>query len=153
MNHLFLNRLTPVDIGAPPPFTPINKLLLCGSGAHPSRGVTGAPGHIAAQAAIALLGEMWRLVGWSFNTPEYKVFYSIILRIMKQNYVPLYYKEEILHTSLLFTLYIQYLICLEPLWKSNNKRIWDDVQYILLKNKTPSKNILQNLPLVAESFA
>lgn len=58
MNQLFLNRPTPVDVGAPPPLTPINKLLLCGSGAHPGGGVTGAPGYIAAQAAITLLEEM-----------------------------------------------------------------------------------------------
>jgi hypothetical protein len=32
---------------------------------------------------------------------------------MRPNYVPLCYKQEILHTSLLFTLCIQYLICLE----------------------------------------
>ncbi|PSN53013.1 Pyridine nucleotide-disulfide oxidoreductase domain-containing protein 2 [Blattella germanica] len=33
----------------------IKNLLICGSGAHPGGGVMGAPGHIAAQAAIATL--------------------------------------------------------------------------------------------------
>jgi phytoene dehydrogenase-like protein len=32
---------------------PIAGLYLCGSGAHPDGGVTGAPGHNAAQAVIA----------------------------------------------------------------------------------------------------
>jgi phytoene dehydrogenase-like protein len=32
---------------------PIGGLYLCGSGAHPGGGVTGAPGHNAAQAVIA----------------------------------------------------------------------------------------------------
>ena len=32
---------------------PIAGLYLCGSGAHPGGGVTGAPGHNAAQAVIA----------------------------------------------------------------------------------------------------
>ena len=32
---------------------PIPGLYLCGSGAHPGGGVTGAPGHNAAQAVIA----------------------------------------------------------------------------------------------------
>ena len=33
--------------------TPVRGLYLCGSGAHPGGGVTGAPGHNAAQAVIA----------------------------------------------------------------------------------------------------
>ncbi|MGQ0558053.1 MAG: phytoene desaturase family protein [Sphingosinicella sp.] len=37
---------------------PLNGLYLCGSGAHPGGGVTGAPGHNAAQAVIA---DRWRL--------------------------------------------------------------------------------------------
>ena len=32
---------------------PVAGLYLCGSGAHPGGGVTGAPGHNAAQAVIA----------------------------------------------------------------------------------------------------
>jgi len=32
---------------------PIAGLYLCGAGAHPGGGVTGAPGHNAAQAVIA----------------------------------------------------------------------------------------------------
>lgn len=32
---------------------------------------------------------------------------------MRTNYVPLFYKEEMLHESLLFTVYIQYLRYLE----------------------------------------
>jgi phytoene dehydrogenase-like protein len=32
---------------------PLPGLYLCGSGAHPGGGVTGAPGHNAAQAVIA----------------------------------------------------------------------------------------------------
>src|ERR1700730_8515597 len=36
---------------------PIPGLYLCGSGAHPGGGVTGAPGHNAAQAVIADLGR------------------------------------------------------------------------------------------------
>ncbi|PNF33209.1 Pyridine nucleotide-disulfide oxidoreductase domain-containing protein 2 [Cryptotermes secundus] len=58
MDQLFLSRPVSGDIGPPAPFTPINKLLLCGSGAHPGGGVTGAPGYIAAQAGIALLLAM-----------------------------------------------------------------------------------------------
>ena len=36
---------------------PISRLYLCGAGAHPGGGVTGAPGHNAAQAVIADLGS------------------------------------------------------------------------------------------------
>jgi phytoene dehydrogenase-like protein len=32
--------------------TPVHNLYLCGSGAHPGGGVTGAPGHNAAQEII-----------------------------------------------------------------------------------------------------
>ena len=32
---------------------PIKNLYLCGSGSHPGGGVTGAPGHNAAQVVIA----------------------------------------------------------------------------------------------------
>jgi phytoene dehydrogenase-like protein len=32
---------------------PLQRLYLCGSGAHPGGGVTGAPGHNAAAAIIA----------------------------------------------------------------------------------------------------
>jgi phytoene dehydrogenase-like protein len=60
MDQLFLSRPVSGDIGPPAPFTPINKLLLCGSGAHPGGGVMGAPGYIAAQAGIAILLAMKR---------------------------------------------------------------------------------------------
>jgi phytoene dehydrogenase-like protein len=33
--------------------TPVKGLYLCGSGAHPGGGVTGAPGHNAARAILA----------------------------------------------------------------------------------------------------
>jgi phytoene dehydrogenase-like protein len=36
---------------------PLPGLYLCASGAHPSCGVTGAPGHNAAQAVIADLSR------------------------------------------------------------------------------------------------
>ncbi len=39
---------------------PIPGLYLCGSGAHPGGGVTGAPGHNAAQAVLADLGQKGR---------------------------------------------------------------------------------------------
>ena len=35
------------------------NLLICGSGAHPGGGVMGAPGRIAAQHAVQLLGAKW----------------------------------------------------------------------------------------------
>jgi phytoene dehydrogenase-like protein len=37
--------------------TPVTGLLLCGSGTHPGGGVTGIPGHNAAQVALRLLGR------------------------------------------------------------------------------------------------
>jgi phytoene dehydrogenase-like protein len=37
---------------------PIPGLYLCGSGAHPGGGVTGAPGHNAAQTVIADLAKL-----------------------------------------------------------------------------------------------
>ena len=40
---------------------PLKGLYLCGSGAHPGGGVTGAPGHNAARAVLADL--RWRLLG------------------------------------------------------------------------------------------
>ena len=36
----------------PSPHTPIPKLLMCGSGAHPGGGVMGAPGRLAALTAL-----------------------------------------------------------------------------------------------------
>lgn len=41
---------------------PVKGLYMCGAGAHPGGGVTGAPGHNAAQAILAdrsLLGRLW----------------------------------------------------------------------------------------------
>jgi hypothetical protein len=61
-------------------------------------------------------------------------------------------RRNITYKSLVRSLYsVSYM--LKTLWKSNNKRIKDDVQYILLTNKTPSQSILQYLPLLAKSFA
>ena len=40
--------------GSMPPYTPVPGLLLCGAGAHPGGGVMGAPGVLAARAAISM---------------------------------------------------------------------------------------------------
>jgi phytoene dehydrogenase-like protein len=40
--------------------SPVKGLYLCGSGTHPGGGVTGAPGHNAAQAVIADMKRRWR---------------------------------------------------------------------------------------------
>jgi len=40
--------------------TPIHGLYLCGAGAHPGGGVTGAPGHNAAKQALRDLKQGWR---------------------------------------------------------------------------------------------
>jgi phytoene dehydrogenase-like protein len=40
--------------------TPVEGLYLCGSGAHPGGGVSGAPGHNAAQRVLKDLGKRWR---------------------------------------------------------------------------------------------
>ncbi|MCW1429574.1 phytoene desaturase family protein [Novosphingobium sp. JCM 18896] len=40
---------------------PIKGLYLCGSGAHPGGGVTGAPGHNAARAILADRSRLWRM--------------------------------------------------------------------------------------------
>ncbi|KAG7164129.1 Pyridine nucleotide-disulfide oxidoreductase domain-containing protein 2-like [Homarus americanus] len=45
LDQLFISRPSPTQ---PSPFTPIDGLLLCGSGAHPGGGVMGAPGRLAA---------------------------------------------------------------------------------------------------------
>jgi phytoene dehydrogenase-like protein len=63
MDQLFLSRPVPGDVGPPSPFTPVNRLLLCGSGIHPGGGVMGAPGYIAAQAGITLLQTIRRKTG------------------------------------------------------------------------------------------
>jgi len=57
LDQLYLTRPT---AGSVSPGTPVTNLLLCGSGAHPGGGVMGAPGRIAAQAAIKKLGGRWR---------------------------------------------------------------------------------------------
>ena len=41
--------------------TPVKGLYLCGSGAHPGGGVTGAPGHNAAQAIVSDLKGRFRM--------------------------------------------------------------------------------------------
>lgn len=41
------------------PSTPVSGLFLCGSGAHPGGGVMGAPGRLAAEAAVQRLGGKW----------------------------------------------------------------------------------------------
>ena len=41
------------------PCTPVSGLFLCGSGAHPGGGVMGAPGRLAAEAAVQRLGGKW----------------------------------------------------------------------------------------------
>ncbi len=41
------------------PETPVDGLLLCGSGAHPGGGVMGAPGRLAAEKAVQKLGGKW----------------------------------------------------------------------------------------------
>ena len=47
-------------IGAADYRMPIRGLYLCGSGAHPGGGVTGAPGHNAAHAVLADRRKFWR---------------------------------------------------------------------------------------------
>lgn len=96
MDQLFLSRPVSGDIGPPAPFTPINKLL-CGSGAHPGGGVTGAPGYIAAQAGIALLLAMkskiwhWHCVLMGLKALQHKSnSLELLLWIMKPNYAPLF---------------------------------------------------------------
>lgn len=42
---------------------PIKGLYLCGSGAHPGGGVTGAPGHNAARAILSDRSRLWRVLG------------------------------------------------------------------------------------------
>ncbi|XP_046667325.1 pyridine nucleotide-disulfide oxidoreductase domain-containing protein 2-like [Homalodisca vitripennis] len=53
MDQIFLSR--PLASGSASPMTPVERLLLCGSGAHPGGGVTGAPGRLAALEAINML--------------------------------------------------------------------------------------------------
>jgi len=54
-DKLFLMRPTnSVDV-PPSPYTPVPNLFLCGSGAHPGGGVSGAPGKIAALEVIEYL--------------------------------------------------------------------------------------------------
>nr|XP_018904495.1 PREDICTED: pyridine nucleotide-disulfide oxidoreductase domain-containing protein 2-like [Bemisia tabaci] len=55
LDQLLLCR--PVSSGPASPYTPISKLLICGSGAHPGGGVTGAPGRLAAKEVIATAGR------------------------------------------------------------------------------------------------
>jgi phytoene dehydrogenase-like protein len=43
---------------------PIKGLYMCGAGSHPGGGVTGAPGHNAAQAILADRGLAKNLLGW-----------------------------------------------------------------------------------------
>lgn len=56
LNQYLFNRPLPHHTPSSP-FTPIPHLLLCGSGAHPGGGVSGAPGYIAAQMVSRLLGQ------------------------------------------------------------------------------------------------
>jgi phytoene dehydrogenase-like protein len=48
--------------------TPVNKLYLCGSGAHPGGGVMGAPGKNCAQILLSDLhmGKLGKRVPWKF---------------------------------------------------------------------------------------
>ena len=54
LDQLYLTRPTGESVS---PATPIPRLLLCGSGAHPGGGVMGAPGRLAATRAIQMLGK------------------------------------------------------------------------------------------------
>lgn len=49
LDQLFVSRPSPLQVG---PATPIRGLLLCGAAAHPGGGVMGAPGRLAALAAL-----------------------------------------------------------------------------------------------------
>lgn len=51
LNQLIFNR--PVTWNTFSPYTPVEGLLLCGSGAHPGGGVTGSPGRLAALEVIS----------------------------------------------------------------------------------------------------
>jgi len=58
LDQLYMTR--PTAGQAVSPTTPVQNLLLCGSGAHPGGGVMGAPGRIAAQKTSEILGAKWR---------------------------------------------------------------------------------------------
>lgn len=49
LDQLFVSRPSPLQVG---PTTPVPGLLLCGAAAHPGGGVMGAPGRLAALAAL-----------------------------------------------------------------------------------------------------
>jgi phytoene dehydrogenase-like protein len=51
--------------------TPVSGVYLCGSGAHPGGGVTGAPGHNSARAVLADLGRTFRgeTADWQTQLP------------------------------------------------------------------------------------
>lgn len=57
VNHMFAARPTP-EMGRYD--TPVKGLYLCGAGSHPGGGVSGAPGHNAAQAVLADLNGVTR---------------------------------------------------------------------------------------------
>eukprot|EP00092_Neocalanus_flemingeri_P033858 GFUD01036819.1.p1 GENE.GFUD01036819.1~~GFUD01036819.1.p1 ORF type:complete len:586 (+),score=126.61 GFUD01036819.1:107-1864(+) len=58
LDQLYMTR--PTAGHSVSPATPVANLLLCGSGAHPGGGVMGAPGRIAAQKTIEILGAKWK---------------------------------------------------------------------------------------------
>ena len=60
LDQLFLTRPIVPDGGKPMPETPVEGLLLCGSGAHPGGGVMGAPGMLAAAVAVQKLAKKWK---------------------------------------------------------------------------------------------
>ena len=60
LDQLFLTRPIVTDGGKPMPETPVDGLLLCGSGAHPGGGVMGSPGRLAAGVAVQNLGKKWK---------------------------------------------------------------------------------------------
>lgn len=52
-DRLFLLRPGGAGTSPPAPYTPVPGLFLCGSGAHPGGGVSGAPGRIAALEVLS----------------------------------------------------------------------------------------------------
>ena len=60
LDQLFLTRPIVPDGGRPMPETPVEGLLLCGSGAHPGGGVMGSPGRLAAALAVQNMSKKWR---------------------------------------------------------------------------------------------
>lgn len=60
LDQLFFNRPARGLARPSPPSTPVENLLICGSGTHPGGGVMGAPGRLAALRVCRLLGTSWR---------------------------------------------------------------------------------------------